>query len=219
MTDPWAARIVAPHGSIAATLTERWPFAARARLPPVRIAPSTVSRKCRHAASAAPARAFRSFVPVSVSQPDETGVGVPIGTLTLQDTKSGLKVTPHLAGLPPGEHGFHVHANGACGVADQNGKPMPGLAAGGHFDSRAALGPGRIQMGQRRRGSEQRRRKTNGHKKARKDTKRKAKTEADQQILIRLLSFLFVSFRAFCGYYCAGAGLGPLSSGHNSQRR
>jgi Cu-Zn family superoxide dismutase len=71
---------------------------------------------------------------VTVTKIDETGVGVPIGTLTLQDTKSGLKVTPHLAGLPPGEHGFHVHANDACGVADQNGKPMPGLAAGGHFD-------------------------------------------------------------------------------------
>jgi Cu-Zn family superoxide dismutase len=71
---------------------------------------------------------------VTVSTVNETGVGAAIGTLRLADTKAGLKVTPHLAGLPPGEHGFHVHANGACGAADQNGKPVPGLAAGGHFD-------------------------------------------------------------------------------------
>jgi superoxide dismutase, Cu-Zn family len=71
---------------------------------------------------------------VTVSKIDETGVGAPIGTLTLRDTKAGLKVTPHLTGLPPGDHGFHVHANGACGAADQNGKPVSGLAAGGHFD-------------------------------------------------------------------------------------
>jgi Cu-Zn family superoxide dismutase len=71
---------------------------------------------------------------VTVNKIDETGVGAAIGTLTLRDTKAGLKITPHLAGLPPGEHGFHVHANAACGPADQNGKPAAGFAAGGHFD-------------------------------------------------------------------------------------
>jgi hypothetical protein len=52
----------------------RRPLAAGASLPPTRIAPRTVSRKCRHVASAVPARVSRSVVPVSVAQPGEAGV-------------------------------------------------------------------------------------------------------------------------------------------------
>lgn len=48
------------------------------------------------------------------------------GTVTFEDVKKGLKVTAKLAGLPPGEHGFHIHEFGSCEDA--------GKAAGSHFN-------------------------------------------------------------------------------------
>lgn len=70
----------------------------------------------------------------TVNKIDENGVGSAIGTLRLEDTDRGLMVTPQIAELPEGTHGFHVHANADCGPAEQNGKKTAGLAAGGHFD-------------------------------------------------------------------------------------
>lgn len=55
-----------------------------------------------------------------------TGEGKEIGTITVQENKYGLLFIPHLAGLTPGIHGFHVHENPSC--ADK------GMAAGGHLD-------------------------------------------------------------------------------------
>jgi superoxide dismutase, Cu-Zn family len=66
---------------------------------------------------------------------DANGIGKEIGTLDLSDTKAGLRVTPRLTDLPPGDHGFHVHANSDCGPAGgPNGQPAAGMAAGGHYD-------------------------------------------------------------------------------------
>ncbi|WP_085317577.1 superoxide dismutase family protein [Derxia lacustris] len=62
------------------------------------------------------------------------GQGTAIGSVTLADTPNGLQLTPALTGLPPGPHGFHVHANGSCDPASPDGKPVPAGAAGGHFD-------------------------------------------------------------------------------------
>jgi Cu-Zn family superoxide dismutase len=70
----------------------------------------------------------------TVNKIDENGVGPAIGTLRLKDTREGLLITPKLKDLPPGEHGFHVHANPDCGAGEQNGAKMAGLAAGGHLD-------------------------------------------------------------------------------------
>jgi Cu-Zn family superoxide dismutase len=70
----------------------------------------------------------------TVNKIDDNGVGESLGTLELQDTKDGLKIAPALKGLPPGPHGFHVHGNADCGPAEQNGKKVAGLAAGGHLD-------------------------------------------------------------------------------------
>jgi len=64
----------------------------------------------------------------------ETGVGAVIGKVVLKDTQYGLVLTPILADLPPGLHGFHVHQNPNCGPAEQDGRLVPGLAAGGHYD-------------------------------------------------------------------------------------
>lgn len=80
----------------------------------------------------------------TVNKIDETGVGAAIGKLRLSDGKGGLKITPALKGLPPGPHGFHVHANPSCAPAENNGKMTAGFAAGGHFDpanSGKHLGP------------------------------------------------------------------------------
>jgi superoxide dismutase, Cu-Zn family len=48
------------------------------------------------------------------------------GTVSLTDTSAGLKVDAHLTGVPPGQHGFHIHEFGSC---DDMGK-----AAGGHYN-------------------------------------------------------------------------------------
>jgi superoxide dismutase, Cu-Zn family len=71
---------------------------------------------------------------VTMNRISADGVGSSIGMLKLEDTSGGLKITPMLTGLPPGQHGFHVHANPACGPGEQNGQKAAGLAAGGHFD-------------------------------------------------------------------------------------
>lgn len=57
-----------------------------------------------------------------------------IGSVQLTDSPYGLVLTPQLHGLPAGLHGFHVHANPSCDNAEQNGKLVAGLAAGGHYD-------------------------------------------------------------------------------------
>lgn len=65
---------------------------------------------------------------------DESGVGAEIGTITAEDTEYGLLLTPTLEDLPPGIHGFHLHANPDCGTGVKDGEITPGLAAGGHYD-------------------------------------------------------------------------------------
>jgi len=66
---------------------------------------------------------------------DVSGLGREIGTLEVSDTEAGLRVTPHLAGLPPRDHGFHVHVNPNCGPGNESsGQPAAGSAAGGHYD-------------------------------------------------------------------------------------
>ncbi|HZV21158.1 MAG TPA: superoxide dismutase [Cu-Zn] SodC [Hyphomicrobiales bacterium] len=71
---------------------------------------------------------------VTINKIDEKGVGPSIGTIVLTDTNQGMRIEPKLTGLPPGNHGFHVHAKPDCGPAEQNGKQVAGFAAGGHFD-------------------------------------------------------------------------------------
>jgi len=84
---------------------------------------------------AASAAAYAANETVTINAIDAQGVGKEIGTLALSDTKDGLQVVPKLTGLPPGTHGFHVHANGNCGPGNgADGKPAAGFAAGGHFD-------------------------------------------------------------------------------------
>lgn len=71
---------------------------------------------------------------VAMNLIDERGVGKQIGTVTVVEASDGVVFRPQLTGLPPGQHGFHLHENGDCGAMERDGKMVAGLAAGGHFD-------------------------------------------------------------------------------------
>lgn len=71
---------------------------------------------------------------VKVNLVNEQGVGQEIGTIMATDSKFGLILTPQLSDLSPGLHGFHVHDKPDCSHAMKEGKAVPALAAGGHYD-------------------------------------------------------------------------------------
>ena len=73
-------------------------------------------------------------VTVTMKEVNTDGVGATLGTVEFQDTGQGLLIRPNLSGLSEGQHGFHVHQNPECGPAEKDGKVVPGLAAGGHYD-------------------------------------------------------------------------------------
>ena len=77
---------------------------------------------------------YAEEVIVKVNLVNEQGVGKEIGTITASDTKFGLTLTPQLSDLAPGLHGFHVHDKPDCSHAMKDGKAVPALAAGGHYD-------------------------------------------------------------------------------------
>jgi Cu-Zn family superoxide dismutase len=84
-------------------------------------------------------------VKVTMNTVTTEGVGASIGTITIKEGKDGVTLEPKLKGLPPGEHGFHVHENPSCEPADKDGKKTAAQAAGGHFDpagTKAHKGPG-----------------------------------------------------------------------------
>jgi Cu-Zn family superoxide dismutase len=84
-------------------------------------------------------------IKVPINLIDASGTEKPAGTITISETADGLELAPKLKGLPPGEHGFHLHEKGSCAPGDKEGKPAAGIAAGGHFDPdgvKAHKGPG-----------------------------------------------------------------------------
>lgn len=71
---------------------------------------------------------------VTLNKVDENGAGPSVGQVIITQTPYGVLLTPALTGLPPGLHGFHVHENPSCASKEKDGKKVPALAAGGHFD-------------------------------------------------------------------------------------
>lgn len=53
--------------------------------------------------------------------------GGQLGTATLRQTAGGVEIELAAEGLPPGEHGFHIHETGSC-------EPPGFESAGGHFN-------------------------------------------------------------------------------------
>jgi Cu-Zn family superoxide dismutase len=83
--------------------------------------------------SALPLTAMADTV-ITMNSVSETGVGTAVGQITVSETKYGLVFAPALTGMAPGVHGFHVHQNADCAAKEKDGKMVPALAAGGHYD-------------------------------------------------------------------------------------
>ena len=83
--------------------------------------------------SAIPLSAAADIV-VPMNLVDDNGIGNAVGQVTISESKYGLVFTPALNGLVPGLHGFHVHQNPDCAPMEKDGKMVPALAAGGHYD-------------------------------------------------------------------------------------
>ena len=77
---------------------------------------------------------FAEDMVIKVQLVNEQGVGKEIGTVTVSDSKYGLILTPQLSDLASGLHGFHIHEKADCSHAMKEGKAVPALAAGGHYD-------------------------------------------------------------------------------------
>ncbi len=73
-------------------------------------------------------------IPVTIHMVNEQGIGQELGIIKAEDTNYGLLLTPDLANIPPGIHGFHLHENPSCNAGSKDGKIIPGLAAGSHYD-------------------------------------------------------------------------------------
>jgi Cu-Zn family superoxide dismutase len=85
-------------------------------------------------------------IPIHEALPQEkNNVGRKLGTIHFEDTKKGLKITPNLQSLAPGEKGFHIHQEASCDAKLNAEKKWEAAgAAGGHFDPEHAsqhLGP------------------------------------------------------------------------------
>lgn len=65
--------------------------------------------------------------------------GRPLGRVTARETADGVVFSGALSGLSPGEHGFHVHATGACEPFSEAGSHFNPAGQDHGFD--AAAGP------------------------------------------------------------------------------
>ncbi len=79
------------------------------------------------------ASAREVHVPMALATPD--GPGASVGEVRIRRTSHGLRFTLDLHDLPPGEHGFHVHAKPSCAPGpNPAGQIIPAGGAGGHLD-------------------------------------------------------------------------------------
>lgn len=81
---------------------------------------------------------FAAPLTVEINQVSAEGVGTNLGQVIIEQSEYGLVFTPHLQGLEPGLHGFHIHMNPSCDAAEKEGKSSPAEAAGGHWDPHGA---------------------------------------------------------------------------------
>lgn len=83
----------------------------------------------------ATAQASAADLQVDLHKTTTAGLGEKAGTVTISSQDGGANFAVYLKGLEPNSvHGFHIHANGSCDPKEKNGKIVPALAAGGHWD-------------------------------------------------------------------------------------
>jgi Cu-Zn family superoxide dismutase len=71
--------------------------------------------------------------------------GAEVGTATFSDAEGGLEVSVEVEGLPPGFHGLHVHAIGACEPDSLN--PTDSSMRGDFFSAGGHIGAGATDHG------------------------------------------------------------------------
>lgn len=72
---------------------------------------------------------------VNMFQATKEGAGAKAGSVAISNSADGAVFSVQLSGMAPGSnHGFHIHAVGNCDPKEKNGKLVPALAAGGHWD-------------------------------------------------------------------------------------
>ena len=67
--------------------------------------------------------------------------GSTAGYANFSESGGKLSIRIELRGVPAGEHGTHIHQNGACGTSTANGTTTVGGAAGPHFNPAAVEHP------------------------------------------------------------------------------
>ncbi|HRO02674.1 MAG TPA: superoxide dismutase family protein [Terricaulis sp.] len=85
---------------------------------------------------AAPApEAAAETISVQMHNATRHGAGDGIGAIEIADSAGGAVFNLNLTGLPPGQHGFHVHEHASCAPhPSSDGVMEPALAAGAHWD-------------------------------------------------------------------------------------
>ena len=79
--------------------------------------------------------AYAETVTVAMALATPAGPGPSVGTVQISDGQNGAVLVANLRGLPPGPHGFHIHAGASCAPGpDKTGKVVPAGAAAGHMD-------------------------------------------------------------------------------------
>lgn len=93
------------------------------------------SKLCLLAALLSTSAAYAAQTTVELKEATANGEGKAIGEVVISETEYGLLFTPKLSGLQAnGVHGFHIHENQSCEPGEKDGKAVPALKAGGHFD-------------------------------------------------------------------------------------